>query len=124
MTMDEARELVGGSLWPKVRDRFLETGAFELFPKGDPRRLGYLDEGTKEKVSLWLEALEHAEEWRTVVEGEKVRELCAKYEGIYPEVFRYRAYFAGLEDRTETVKRLLRLKFPEAYDFCFEEGEG
>ena len=121
MTMDEARELVNGSLWPKVRERFVETGSFELFPKGDPRRLEYLDEATKKSVELWLEALGHADEWRTVVDGERVRAIQARYVGIYPEVFRYRAYFAGLEDRTKTVKRLLKLKFPDAYAFCFEE---
>ena len=126
MTMDEARKLVAGSLWPKVRDRFVEKGAFELFPKGDPRRLEYLDEETQAEVGKWLEALEHAEEWRTVVDGDEVRRIRNEYRGIYPEVFRYQAYFAGLgnpPDRTAVVRKLLKLKFPEAYSFCFEQED-
>ena len=123
MTLDEARALVGSPLWPKVRDRFLATGEFALYPKGDYRRIEYLDDDMRRSVSLWLEALDHAAEWRTVVDGERVRELSRRYRGVYPEVFRYQAYFAGLaaDDRAGRVKRLLKLRFPDAYSFCFEE---
>ena len=122
MTMDEARDLVASPLWPKVRDRFLATGEFALYPKGDFRRVEYLDDETRSAVSLWMEALEHAEEWKKVVDGEKVRDLAKRYRGAYPEVFRYQAYFAGLaaDDRAGRVKRLLKLRFPDAYAFCFE----
>ena len=123
MTLEDARALVNGPIWEKVRDSFLATGEFALYPKGDPRRLDYLDDDTKQVVQLWLEALDHAAEWRKVVDGEKVRELRRTYPGIYPEVFRYQAYFATLGegcDRQEAMKRLLKLKFPEAYAFCFE----
>ncbi len=126
MTMDEARKLVAGSLWPKVRDRFIETGSFELFPKGDPRRLEYLDEETQTEVGKWLEALEHVEEWRTVVDGDEVRRLRNEYRGIYPEVFRYQAYFAGLgnpPDRTAVVRKPLQVKLPEAYSFGCKQGD-
>lgn len=122
MTMDEARRLVAGPLWPRVRERFLATGEFALYPKGDFRRVEYLDEETRRAVDLWLEALDHAEEWKTLVDGEQVRELARRYRGVYPEVFRYQAYFAGCaaDDRSGRVKRLLKLKFPDAYAFCFE----
>ena len=50
MTLEEARALVNGPIWEKVRDSFLATGEFTLYPKGDPRRLDYLDDDTKQVV--------------------------------------------------------------------------
>lgn len=115
MTVDEARKLLGSAIWPRVRDRFLETGEFAVHPRGDIRRLEYLDADTRRRIELWKDALAHAEEWRTVVDGRKVRELREAYPGIYPEVFRYTAYFSGGGDPT---MKLLKLKFPEAYELC------
>ncbi len=121
MTIDEARELVQSPIWTQVRDHFLATGTFAVFPQGDLRRLAYLDEETQAEVAAWRTALEHVEEWRKVVDGEKVRELKARYPGAYPEVFRYQAYFTrfGGKIGDEAVKLLLKLKFPEAYRICF-----
>jgi len=107
---------VRSPLWEKVRDSFLRSGVFEVYPKGDLRRLEYVDEGTRRQIDLWLEALDHVDEWRLIVSGERVRELRARYPGVYPDVLRYSAYFAGHEDRCQ---RLLKLKFPEVYKLCF-----
>lgn len=121
MTIDEARELIKSPIWTQVRDHFLATGAFEVFPQGDLRRLSYLDAETQSAIAAWRTALEHAEEWRKVVDGAKVRELKAQYPGAYPEVFRYQAYFVrfGGKIDDEAMKLLLKLKFPEAYRICF-----
>ena len=115
MTLDEARALLKSPIWPKVRDNFLATGTFEVLPAGDPRRLEYLDAETRAAVERWKAVLEHAAEWRLVVDGAKVRELRAAYPDAYPEALRYAAYFPnGKVD----VMKLLKLKFPEAYQLC------
>ncbi len=116
MTMDEARDLVNGPIWPKVRDAFLATGTFAVYPKGDLRRLEYLDAETREAVEGWLKAIPEAETWRTVVDGAAVRRLKAEHPQVYPEILRYLPYFAGAKDVTRT---LLRIKFPEAYRLCY-----
>lgn len=115
MTLNEARELVNGPLWPSVRDRFLATGELAVFPKGDLRRLEYLPEETRRQIELWREAIGKVDEWRKIVDGAKVRELKEAYPGVYPDVFRYAAYFSGKGDFT---MKLLKLKFPEAYQLC------
>lgn len=115
MDLNEARDLVNGPMWPKVRDDFLATGSFRVYPKGDLRRLEYLDEAVRRQIDLWMEALGHVEEWRSVVDGATVRRLKADYPGVYPEVLRYAAYFTGKKDVKTT---LLKLKFPEAYELC------
>ena len=70
----------------------------------------------------------------------QVRELKAEYPGIYPDVFRYTAYFVKWRDVLEgmvcsaaekgcrvsqvecpdfnMVLLLLKLRFPEAYELC------
>jgi len=105
-----------------VRDKFAATGDFVVYPKGDVRRVAYLDAETQRQIALWKEALLKADEWRTVVDGAKVRELKAAYPGIYPEVFRYTAYFTRRPDSAESeaafTLKLLKLKFPEAYELC------
>ncbi len=130
MDMQEARELISSPIWPAVRDSFLATGEFRVYPAGDLRRVGYLDAETRARIALWLDALAHADAWRTVLDGAKVRELKASYPGIYPEVFRYAPYFtkfskalqpgASIDDPAvaEPLRLLLKLKFPEAYALC------
>ena len=115
MTLEEARELLKSPIWPKVRDSFLATGEFTVYPAGDPRRLEYLDEDVREEVERWKTVLEHADEWKLVLDGAKVRELRAAYPGAYPEALRYAAYFPG--GKVDVIK-LLKLKFPEAYRLC------
>lgn len=122
MTLEEARELVNGPVWPSVMADFIATGAFAVHAKDDPARLNYLDAETRRQLDLWLDALEHAEEWKTVVSGEKVRELKRAYPGVYPEVLRYTAYFTRFRkapNRFEEAKLVLKLKFPSAYGRCF-----
>ena len=115
MTIDEARKLIQSPIWAQVRDHFLATGAFEVFPQGDLRRLAYLDEKTQSAIAAWRTALEHAEEWRKVVDGAKVRELKAQYPGAYPEVFRYQAYFTRFAGKIDDeVRRIV----DQAYDQC------
>lgn len=123
MELKEARELIANrQLWPRVRDYLVAGGEMKDFSKPE-NRLELLDKETLEKVKLWLEALPHAAEWKTVVDGAKVKELKAAYPGIYPEVFRYLPYFSkfDLQDHSnmELMKFLLKLKFPEAYELCF-----
>lgn len=115
MDLNEARDLVNGPMWPKVRDAFLATGTFQVYPKGDLRRLEYLDDATRHQIELWKEALAHVAEWRSVVDGETVRKLKADYPGVYPEILRYAAYFTPGKD---VMMTLLKLKFPEAYELC------
>lgn len=115
MTLEEARKLVNGSLWPSVRDNFLATGEVAVYPQGDVRRIEYLPEATRKEIRDWQTVLEHADEWRVVVDGAKVRELKRLYPGAYPEALRYAAYFPG--GKVEIMK-LLKLKFPEAYRLC------
>ena len=116
MTLDEARELVNGPLWPKVRDEFLVTGTFAVYGKGDLRRLGYLDPSVRAEIELWLKAIPQLDAWRTVIDGKAVRQLKADNPGVYHEALRYQSYFAGAKDVTRT---LLRIKFPEAYRLCY-----
>lgn len=123
LTIDEARALVSnGTLWPKVRDYLAHGGEFTSFPPGVKSRLKLVDEETRAAIDSWVAALGKAGEWKAVVDGEKVRELKKKYPGVYPEVFRYSAYFAkfpkadaGNED---FMMLLLKLKFPEVYKLC------
>jgi hypothetical protein len=137
----EARELISNEvLWPKVRDYLAAGGAFELFPAKDAARLKLLDAETRQAIGVWIEAISLAETWRKVVDGAAVRELKATYPGVYPEVFRYTAYFTKwssvLEKMVRTAEKegcrvsqvacpdfamvllLLKLKFPEAYKLC------
>lgn len=139
--MTQARELVGNAkLWPKVKAYLVAGGGFELFPAKDPSRLKLLDDATRDALGKWMEALAAADGWRRIVDGAKVRELKAEYPGVYPEVFRYTAYFARwrgvLEEMSrkasengrrvsaaecpdfEMVLLLLKLRFPEAYEIC------
>ncbi len=122
MDLKEARELLDNRLlWPRVRD-YLAAGGEMLDFSQQSNRLVLLDRETIVQIRLWLEALANAEDWKKVVDGAKVRELKAKYPGIYPEVFRYLPYFSkfDLSDPSdfELVKFLLKLKFPEAYELC------
>ena len=122
MDLKEARELLNNKLlWPKVREYLAAGGEMLDFSKQE-NRLVLLDKETLDKVRLWLDALSHAEEWKTVVDGAKVRELKAAYPGIYPEIFRYLPYFKAfdLQDSSnfELVRMLLKLKFSEAYRLC------
>ena len=140
-SVTEARELVGNAkLWPRVKEYLAAGGEFGLFPAKDPSRLRLLDGATRAEIGKWLEAIAEADGWRTVVDGAKVRELKAGYPGIYPDVFRYTAYFAKWRGTLDEMRRvaaerncrvsqvecpdfdmvllLLRLKFPEAYGLC------
>ena len=122
MDLKEARELLDNKLlWPRVRD-YLAAGGELLDFSQQSNRLVLLDKETLANVRLWLDALAHAEEWKKVVDGAKVRELKTKYPGIYPDVIRYLPYFSkfDLNDTSnfELVKFVLKLKFPEAYELC------
>lgn len=125
MDLNEARELVGDErLWPKVRDAFLASGEFKVYPKGDLRRLEFVDPSVRSQIDLWVEGLSRADEWKTVLAGAQVKELKAAYPGVYPDVFRYAPYFKrfgadGIKDNSEALTLLLKLKFPEVYDLCF-----
>jgi len=112
MNLDEARELVNGPLWPKVRDKFLATGEFVVYPKGDLRRFEYLDGELCAEIDRWMEGVLHLGVWRRVLDGKEVRRLKNEFPGVYPEILRYEAYFAGKKNPREV---LLKLKFPEAY---------
>ena len=122
MTIEDARELVNGPLWPKVRDSFLASGEFEVFPAGDIRRLAYLEEAARKEIDDWLEVLERAEELRKVVAGVEVKALKSRYPGAYPEALKFSIYFTRfrrpLKTDADAVKLLLKLKFPEAYGLC------
>jgi len=115
MSLDEARGLVNGPLWPCVRDDFLATGVFQVYPAGDERRLRYLDRSVRDRIDLWLKAIPQIAAWRKVVDGKTVRRLRADYPGVYPEALRYEAYFNETKD---VLKTLLKIKFPEAYQLC------
>lgn len=140
-SVTQARELVGNPrLWPKVKEYLAGGGEFEPFPAKDPSRLKLLDGETRSAIGKWMEALAAAEGWRKIVDGAKVRELKAEYPGVYPDVFRYTAYFAKWREALDEMSRvaadrgcgvsqvecpdfdmvllLLKLKFPEAYELC------
>jgi hypothetical protein len=72
---------------------------------------------------MWVEALKNAPDWKGIVEGDKVRELKSRYPGVYPEVFRYSAYFSKFKTidpgNEDFMMLLLKLKFPEVYKLCF-----
>ena len=121
--LNEARELVSNEvLWPKVRDYLARGGEFVRFPAGANSRLVLVDGDTRSKIDMWCEALQHADEWKFIVDGAKVRLLKAKYPGVYPEVFRYTAYFSKFKPidpkNEEFLMLLLKLKFPEVYKLC------
>ncbi len=116
MDLNEARALVRAPFWGKVRDDFLATGTFQVYPKDDPARMAYLDESVRRQIDLWMEGLAKVDAWRTVTDGPTVRRLKADYPGVYPEVLRYAAYFVGKKD---VRRQLMKLKFPEAYELCY-----
>ncbi len=120
--LNEARELIASPIWAKVRDKFLATGEFVVYPRGDVRRLEYLPDSTRRQIAIWVEGLGKAAEWRTVVNGDDVRALKAKYPGVYPDALRFSAYFTkfGAPDAAnrDFMMLLLKLKFPEAYELC------
>ena len=124
LTIDEARKMVANAdLWPQVRDYLVRGGEFELFPAGVKSRLKLVDSETLLKIDMWVEALKKAPDWKGIVEGDKVRELKSRYPGVYPEVFRYSAYFSKFKTidpgNEDFMMLLLKLKFPEVYKLCF-----
>ena len=124
LTIDEARKMVANDdLWPQVRDYLVRGGEFELFPAGVKSRLKLVDSETLLKIDMWVEALKNAPDWKGIVEGDKVRELKSRYPGVYPEVFRYSAYFSKFKTidpgNEDFMMLLLKLKFPEVYKLCF-----
>ena len=120
MTLDEARNLVRSPIWAAVRDRFAAGGEFTVHPKGDLRRLEYVDADVRARIDLWIEGLRNAADWRRVVDGAKVRELRERYPGVYPDVLRYTAYFARFTEVNDAfMMTLLKLKFPEVYELCY-----
>ena len=124
LTIDEARKMVANAdLWPQVRDYLVRGGEFELFPAGVKSRLKLVDSETLSKIDMWVEAFKNAPDWKGVVEGDKVRELKSRYPGVYPEVFRYSAYFSKFKTidsgNEDFMMLLLKLKFPEVYKLCF-----
>ena len=124
LTIDEARKMVANAdLWPQVRDYLVRGGEFEPFPAGVKSRLKLVDSETLLKIDMWVEALKNAPAWKGIVEGDKVRELKSRYPGVYPEVFRYSAYFSKFKTidsgNEDFMMLLLKLKFPEVYKLCF-----
>jgi hypothetical protein len=140
-SVTQARELIANEkLWLKVKAYLAAGGSFELFPSKHPSRLKLLDRATGLLIGKWVEALAMADEWRKIVDGAKVHELKAEYQGVYPDVFRYTAYFAKWRGVLDEMKRtalekgcrisevecpdfemvllILKLKFPEAYELC------
>jgi hypothetical protein len=123
LTLDEARQLVANAaLWPKVRDYLARGGERVRFPQGAKARLELVDGETRARINMWVEALARAEEWKSIVDGGKVRALKAEFPGVYPEVFRYSAYFAKFgkidAENEEFMMLLFKLKFPEVYALC------
>lgn len=112
MTLEEARELVSSPLWPHVRDHVLAGHGFSVYPAGDLRRLEYLDPETRRLVSHWCDATARMAEWKTVIDGREVRKIRERFGDVYPEIFRYEAYFANCEDDQARLRMVLRLKFP------------
>lgn len=123
MNIKEARDLLDNrKLWPRVRDYLAKGG--ELLDFSVPEnRMQLLDQATLRQIHLWQEALSHAAEWKTVVNGAKVRELKAAYPGIYPDVFRFLPYFSKFDlndpENPALVQLLLKIRFPEAYELCY-----
>lgn len=115
MTLEEARKLVNGAIWPRVRDNYLATGEIVVYPAGDLRRLEYLSDEVRKMIDDWKTVLEHSDEWRVVVDGNKVRELKTRFPSAYPEALKFAAYFPGGK---VDIMKLLKLKFPEAYRLC------
>lgn len=70
---------------------------FHDFPKDDWSRLALLDGATLMEIAKWLGALACADDLRRVTDGTTVRELKLALRGVYPEVFSFTAYFAGLD---------------------------
>jgi hypothetical protein len=123
LMLEEARDLVSNAtLWPKVREYLAKGGECVRFPKGAKARLKLVDGETRTRINMWVEALARCDEWKNIVDGGKVRELKAEFPGVYPEVFRYRAYFAKFKkadaENEEFMMLLLKLKFPEVYALC------
>ena len=123
LTLEEARDLVSNAtLWPKVRDYLAQGGQCVRFPAGAKARLKLVDAQTRAKIAMWVEALGRCEEWKSIVDGGKVRALKEAFPGVYPEVFRYSAYFAKFKkpdaENEEFMMLLLKLKFPEVYALC------
>lgn len=123
LQLNDARDLVANAtLWPKVRDYLAKGGAFQAFEKGPKHRLQLVDAETRQQIDKWCDALLHAQEWKSIVDGERVRALKANYPGIYPEVFRYTIYFEKFKPLDPTnedfLMLLFKLKFPEVYALC------
>lgn len=123
MDIQEARELIGNRrLWPRLRNYLANGGEMLDFSKPE-NRLVLLDKQTLLEVKLWLDGLANADDWKKIVDGEKVRQLKADYPGVYPEVFRYLPYFTKFDikdsSNVELVMHLLKIKFPEAYELCY-----
>jgi hypothetical protein len=123
LTLEEARSLVANAaLWPKVREYLARGGDCVLFPRGAKSRLKLVDGETRARIDLWVKALAQCDAWKSIVDGETVRALKAEYPGVYPEVFRYSAYFAKFKTRDaeneDFMMLLLKLKFPEVYTLC------
>ncbi len=121
--LKDARALIADPvLWPRLRDHLRRGGEWAGVPKGVTGRLALLDEETRRQIALWCDALAKVDAWRSIVDGAKVRELKAAYPGVYPEVFRYAAYFTRfkpLDPKNEAViLQVLKLKFPEVYQLC------
>ncbi len=119
----DARALIADPvLWPRVRDYLARGGEFKVFPKGVKERLCLVDDETSQQITLWCEAISKAEEWRSIVDGAKVRELKTAFPDVYPEVFRYAPYFARFKkiDPSDeaVILQVLKLKFPEVYKLC------
>ena len=122
LTIDEARKMVANAdLWPQVRDYLVRGGEFELFPAGVKSRLKLVDSETLLKIDMWVEALKNAQDWKGIVEGDKVRELKSRYPGVYPEVFRYSAYFSKFKTEKKRIgmfiNRLTNTFFTTSF-FC------
>lgn len=120
--LKEARALIADPvLWPRVRAYLASGGEFRAFPKG-PGRIALADGATRRQIALWREGLAKADGWRKVVDGAQVRALREAYPGVYPEIFRYMAYFERFRpldpDSDEVVMLLLKLRFPEVYALC------
>ena len=94
---------------PRVKKLILERLGvepfFHDFPKDDWSRLSLLDGATLVAIAKWLGALACAEELRRVTDGATVRELKSSLRGIYPEVFSFTAYFAGLDGGGSVSRR-------------------